>query len=134
TTAAGAAERGGACLPAVKPLHSRESLHADSPHSASSIDPTKELILLAIIHAAGWPIYFLLLASVIALALIVERLLYLRRARILPPTLLQEVIRVYQNGRIDDKVVTTLEQNSPLGRVLAAGLRNVDAPREIMNE
>ncbi|GGB96190.1 biopolymer transporter [Oxalicibacterium flavum] len=90
--------------------------------------------MLAIIHAAGWPIYFLLLASVIALALIVERLLYLRRARILPPTLLQEVIRVYQNGRIDDKVVTTLEQNSPLGRVLAAGLRNVDSPREIMKE
>src|SRR5690606_31890382 len=92
------------------------------------------LILLSIIQAAGWPIYFLLLASIIALALIVERLLYLRRSRILPATLLPEVIRVYQNGRIDDKVVETLEQNSPLGRVLAAGLRNVDAPREIMKE
>lgn len=90
--------------------------------------------MLSIIQAAGWPIYFLLLASIIALALIVERLLYLRRSRILPATLLPEVIRVYQNGRIDDKVVETLEQNSPLGRVLAAGLRNVDAPREIMKE
>ncbi|MDQ7968771.1 MAG: MotA/TolQ/ExbB proton channel family protein [Oxalicibacterium faecigallinarum] len=90
--------------------------------------------MLAIIHAAGWPIYFLLLASVIALTLIVERLLYLRRNRILPPTLLQEVVRVYQNGKIDANVVATLEQNSPLGRVLAAGLRNVDAPREIMKE
>jgi len=90
--------------------------------------------LLAIIHAAGWPIYFLLLASVIAMTLIVERLLYLRRNRILPPTLLQEVIRVYQNGKIDANVVATLEQNSPLGRVLAAGLRNVDSPREIMKE
>lgn len=90
--------------------------------------------MLAIIHAAGWPIYFLLLASVIAMTLIVERLLYLRRNRILPPTLLQEVIRVYQNGKIDANVVATLEQNSPLGRVLAAGLRNVDSPREIMKE
>ncbi|WP_293777548.1 MotA/TolQ/ExbB proton channel family protein [uncultured Oxalicibacterium sp.] len=90
--------------------------------------------MLAIIQAAGWPIYFLLLASVIALTLIVERLLYLRRNRILPPTLLQEVIRVYHNGKIDANVVATLEQNSPLGRVLAAGLRNVDSPREVMKE
>jgi biopolymer transport protein ExbB len=91
-------------------------------------------LLLNIIQAAGWPIYLLLIASVIGLALIIERLLYLRGRRILPPTLLQEVIRVYHNGKIDANVISTLEQNSPLGRVLAAGLRNVDAPREVMKE
>jgi biopolymer transport protein ExbB len=90
--------------------------------------------LLAIIQAAGWPIWPLLIASVIGLALIIERLLYLRRNRILPPNLLNEVIRVYQNGKIGSDVVTNLEQNSPLGRVLAAGLRNVNAPREVMKE
>jgi len=90
--------------------------------------------LFAIIQAAGWPIWFLLVASVVALALIVERILYLRRGRILPPTLLQEVVRVYQGGRVTPEVVSGLEQNSPLGRVLAAGLRNVDAPREVMKE
>lgn len=90
--------------------------------------------MLAIIQAAGWPIWPLLIASVIGLALIIERLLYLRRNRILPPNLLHEVIRVYQNGKIGSDVVTNLEQNSPLGRVLAAGLRNVNAPREVMKE
>jgi biopolymer transport protein ExbB len=90
--------------------------------------------LFAIIHAAGWPIWPLLIASVIGLALIVERLLYLRRSRILPPTLLQEVIRVYHNGKVNADVVANLEKNSPLGRVLAAGLRNVNAPRDIMKE
>jgi biopolymer transport protein ExbB len=90
--------------------------------------------LLAIIEAAGWPIYFLLIASIIALALIIERVLYLRRPRILPPNLLDEVVRVYRNGKIGTDVVANLEQNSPLGRVLAAGLRNVDAPREVMKE
>jgi len=90
--------------------------------------------LLAIIHAAGWPIWLLLTASVIALALIAERILYLRRSRILPSNLLQEVIRVYHNGKINDEVVSNLEQNSSLGRVLAAGLRNVDAPRDVMKE
>lgn len=90
--------------------------------------------LFNILQAAGWPIYLLLTASVVGLALIIERLLYLRSRRILPPTLLQEVIRVYHNGKIDANVINTLENNSPLGRVLAAGLRNVDAPREVMKE
>ena len=90
--------------------------------------------MLAIIHAAGWPIWLLLVASMIALALIVERILYLRRSRILPPNLLNEVIRVYHNGKVDEHVVATLEKNSPLGRVLAAGLRNVGAPRDVMKE
>jgi biopolymer transport protein ExbB len=90
--------------------------------------------LLAIIQAAGWPIWPLLIASVIGLALIIERTLYLRRSRILPSNLLQEVVRVYHNGKIDRDVIKNLEQNSPLGRVLAAGLRNVDAPREVMKE
>jgi biopolymer transport protein ExbB len=91
-------------------------------------------LLFTYLQAAGWPIYLLLVASVVGLALIIERLLYLRSRRILPPTLLQEVIRVYHNGKIDANIINTLENNSPLGRVLAAGLRNVDAPREVMKE
>ncbi|WMW79553.1 MotA/TolQ/ExbB proton channel family protein [Undibacterium cyanobacteriorum] len=90
--------------------------------------------MFAIIQAAGWPIYLLLVSSIIALALIIERTLSLRRQRILPPTLLEEVIRVYQNGKIRQEVVDQLAVNSPLGRVLAAGLRNVHAPREVMKE
>ncbi|OGB24770.1 MAG: flagellar motor protein MotA [Burkholderiales bacterium RIFCSPLOWO2_02_FULL_57_36] len=90
--------------------------------------------MLAIIQAAGWPIWFLLVASIVALTLIIERILYLRRNRILPPSLLHEVIRVYHNGKINGDVIEQLEQNSPLGRVLAAGLRNVDSPREVMKE
>lgn len=90
--------------------------------------------MFAIIQAAGWPIWFLLIASVISMTLVIERLLYLRRKRILPANLLEEVIRVYHNGKISPGVIANLEQNSPLGRVLAAGLRNVDVPREVMKE
>lgn len=90
--------------------------------------------MFAILQAAGWPIWLLLIASIVAMTLIIERLLFLRRARILPNNLLQEVIRVYHNGKINADVVQKLEQNSPLGRVLAAGLRNVNAPREVMKE
>lgn len=90
--------------------------------------------MFAIIQAAGWPIYLLLTASVIALALIVERSLSLRRSRILPKTLLEEVIRVYHLGKVRPEVIEQLATNSPLGKVLAAGLRNVNAPREVMKE
>jgi biopolymer transport protein ExbB len=90
--------------------------------------------LFSIIQAAGWPIWFLLIASVIALALIIERLMYLRRDRILPRTLLDEVVQVYRSEQITDEIIDKLAQNSPLGGVLAAGLRNVDAPREVMKE
>ncbi len=90
--------------------------------------------MFSIIQAAGWPIWLLLISSVIALALIIERSVYLRRNLVLPPTLLDEVINVYRSGQVSAEVIDKLEQNSPLGRVLAAGLRNVDAPREIMRE
>ncbi len=90
--------------------------------------------MFAILQAAGWPIWFLLVASVIATALILERLMYLRRSRILPAQLLSEVIRVFHNGKVTPDIIDKLEENSPLGRVLAAGLRNVDAPREVMRE
>lgn len=90
--------------------------------------------MFAIIQAAGWPIWLLLTASIIALALIIERTLYLRQGNVLPANLLHEVVRVYRSGKIDANVINVLEQNSPLGQVLAAGLRNVDAPREVMKE
>ena len=90
--------------------------------------------MLAIFQAAGWPIWLLLIASIVAVALIVERLIYLRREKILPKQLLDEVIRVYRAGKVTPDVVDKLETNSPLGTVLAAALRNVDAPREVMKE
>jgi len=90
--------------------------------------------LLAILQAAGWPIWPLLIASIVALALIIERLIYLRREKILPKALLGEVINVYRNNKVTPDIINTLETNSPLGTVLAAALRNVDAPRDVMKE
>ncbi len=90
--------------------------------------------MFALIQAAGWPIWFLLAASVVAVTIIVERLLYLRPARIAPPTLLGEALDVARQGPVSDEVIAQLEQNSPLGRVLAAGMRNLGAPRETMRD
>jgi biopolymer transport protein ExbB len=61
--------------------------------------------VFAIIQAAGWPIWPLLLASVIAVALIIERSITLRHDRILPPTLLEQVVSVYQRQGVSDGVL-----------------------------
>jgi len=86
------------------------------------------------IQAAGWPIYPLLLASVIAVALIIERSVSLRQKKIVPPNLLGEVVTVYQRQGITPDVLDKLAKDSPLGQVLSAGLRNVNSPREVMKE
>ncbi len=90
--------------------------------------------MFAIIQAAGWPIWPLLLASIIAVALIIERSISLRSGRIIPPTLLEQVVTVYQRHGVSDDVLDRLARDSPLGTVLAAGLRNYKSSRYVMKE
>ena len=90
--------------------------------------------MFAIIQAAGWPIWPLLAASVIAVALIIERSVTLRQAKIIPPTLLEQVIAVYQRQGVSADVLEKLARDSPLGAVLAAGLRNHKSSRYVMKE
>lgn len=92
--------------------------------------------LFSIVQAAGWPIWALLLASMIAVALIGERFYSLRRSRVVPPGLLQRVLSEVRRDKnsVDEAALHELERHSPLGRVLAAGLRNRGASREIMKE
>ncbi len=90
--------------------------------------------MFAIIQAAGWPIWFLLLASVIALALIIERSVSLRDGKIIPPQLFDQVVAVYQRHGVSDEVLEKLGKDSPLGAVLAAGLRNHKSSRYVMKE
>ncbi|HSN34644.1 MAG TPA: MotA/TolQ/ExbB proton channel family protein, partial [Ideonella sp.] len=83
--------------------------------------------MFSIIQAAGWPIWPLILCSIVALALIIERLVSLRSQRVAPPRLLDEVISVTRASLPNADVVNKLADNSVLGRVFAAGLRAVIA-------
>jgi biopolymer transport protein ExbB len=91
--------------------------------------------VFSIILAAGWPIWPLLLASIIAVALIIERLAALRRSKVMPGGLLQNVATEYQqHGGMNEAALAVLEAQSLFGRVLAAGLRNIGNPREVVRE
>jgi biopolymer transport protein ExbB len=90
--------------------------------------------LLSIIQAAGWPIWLLIACSVVALALIFERLYQLRASRVAPPALIDEVLHVTRSSLPAADVIDKLAQNSTLGQVLAAGLRSVVAEPRITEE
>jgi biopolymer transport protein ExbB len=90
--------------------------------------------LLSIVISHGWALWPLIIASIVALALIIERSLALRRSKVLPPRLLQDVLGIVGKRQVTPEVVTRLEQSSPLGRVLAAALRNHNAPRNVAAE
>ena len=90
--------------------------------------------MLSIIQAAGWPIWPLILCSVISLTLIIERLYHLRTVVVAPPTLLDEVIGVTRTSLPAADVVNKLADNSVLGGVMAAGLRSVIGEPRITEE
>jgi biopolymer transport protein ExbB len=90
--------------------------------------------LLSIVQAAGWPIWFLIIASFVTVALIVERALSLRRQRIVPAGALEEILNLHRNRQLSGEMILRIERSSPLGRVLADGLRHENEPRELMKE
>lgn len=79
--------------------------------------------MLSIIQAAGWPIWPLILCSVLALALILERLFQLRAGKILPPQTMEQAVEITRRGVPPEASVVQLEKKGLLGPVLASGLR-----------
>jgi biopolymer transport protein ExbB len=90
--------------------------------------------VFSIIQAAGWPVWFLILASFLALALIIERALSLQRRKVIPEHLLDKVLSLHRNRQTTPEMVQKLEAGSPLGRVFASGLRHALDGRETMKE
>jgi biopolymer transport protein ExbB len=90
--------------------------------------------VFAIVEAAGWPIYFLIVASAIALGLIIERSIALRGISVAPSSLLDEVIKELKQRGVSEGMLTKLAQSSPLGCIFAAGLKNIKSAPEVMKE
>ena len=90
--------------------------------------------MFAIVEAAGWPIWFLILASIIAVGLIVERSIFLRVNRVSPPALLDEVVKEMKHRGVSDGMLVRLAESSPLGRIFAAGLKNIKNTPDVMKE
>ncbi len=79
--------------------------------------------MLSIIQAAGWPIWPLILCSVLAVALILERTLQLQDTKVMPANLLTQTIEATQRGVPLAEMIQTLDKAGTVGPVLASGLR-----------
>ncbi len=90
--------------------------------------------MLAIIEAAGWPIWPLILASILAVAIIIERAYSLRSSEVAPANLLQDTVKDFKSQGVTTELVTRLNENSLLGRIFATGLKNAHNTREVMKE
>nr|WP_164503169.1 MotA/TolQ/ExbB proton channel family protein [Nitrosomonas sp. JL21] len=86
------------------------------------------------IQAAGWPIWPIIIASIVAMGIIVERMWTLRLSVISPKELLPKVLNEYKRTGTNPEMIARLQQHSPLGKVLAAGLKNIKSTREVMKE
>ncbi len=90
--------------------------------------------MYALIQAAGWPIWSIIVASIIAVSIIGERVWALRLNVVTPRGLLSKVIREYRERGVTADMLVRLHLHSPLGQVFAAGLKNIKSTREVMKE
>jgi biopolymer transport protein ExbB len=90
--------------------------------------------MIEIIKAGGWLMLPIVLCSIIAAAITIERLWTLQRRRVLPKGLTMRVWEWARDRQLDQKHLTILATNSPMGRVLAAGLANRHQSRDILKE
>ena len=90
--------------------------------------------MLEIVQAGGWLMLPIIACSMVAAAIIMERLWTLQQKRVLPKDLTVQAWHWVKADRLDSERVQMLHQSSPLGQVLAAGLANRDAGREIAKE
>jgi len=87
-----------------------------------------------LVRAGGpfmWPI---ILCSIIAVAIVLERLWSLQPGRVMPADLPRRAWRLIDTGQINDKLISALENNSPMGRLLAIGVQHHQRSRDVLRE
>ncbi len=90
--------------------------------------------MLEFIQAGGWLMLPIVLCSILAIAIIGERFWSLRKTRIVPKGLVEQVQQWHKKGQLTTTRIDEIRNGSPLGKVLAAGLVNLNHSREIMKE
>ncbi len=90
--------------------------------------------MLEIIRAGGWLMVPIIGCSIMAFAIVLERAWTLQRRRVLPDDLTRQVWEWVSRNELHHRHIQSLQEGSPLGRILAAGLVNRNRDRQIMKE
>jgi len=87
-----------------------------------------------IVKSGGWLMLPIIISSIVALAIVGERLWALQKKKVIPKHLVAQIWHWHSKGQLGDEQITQIRKGSPLGRVLAAGLSNMHASRDVMKE
>ncbi len=87
-----------------------------------------------LVKAGGWLMLPIILCSIVAMAIIIERLWALRIRRVLPENLVAQVWQMHRNSQLTAAHINSIRKGSSLGRILVAGLINRMHSREVMKE
>lgn len=90
--------------------------------------------MFEIIKSGGWLIWPIFACSVVAAAIIVERFLALRQSNVAPDNLFGQIRELVERRELDQNRIAVIQQSSPLGSVLAAGLVSAGRHRLVMKE
>ena len=90
--------------------------------------------MFEIVKSGGIVMVPIILCSILAVAITLERLWTLRGPKVVPEELTDKIWQWVENRALSDKQIMALQQHSPLGRVLAAGLTNRHRDRVVMME
>jgi biopolymer transport protein ExbB len=85
-----------------------------------------------LIKNGGWLMLPIVLCSIGAMGIVVERFWSLQRKKILPPELVPLVWKLAKKGGLDDSTLRRIKNSSPLGAILTSGLVNSHHGREMM--
>jgi len=90
--------------------------------------------MFEIVKTGGWVMWPIILCSIGALAIVGERFWSLQSKYVSPANLMPQVKQWLERNELDPARIELLRSSSPLGKVLAAGIANRDAEREITKE
>lgn len=90
--------------------------------------------MFELIKAGGWLMLPILACSIAAMAICFERLWFLNKDRVLPEGLLAEVFELIRSQQMTPERLRSIAEGSPLGTIIAAGVRNARHGREVMKD
>ncbi|KAA3633743.1 MAG: MotA/TolQ/ExbB proton channel family protein [Proteobacteria bacterium] len=90
--------------------------------------------MFELIQSGGLLVWLIILCSVVSVAIVIERFWTLKKNAVTPFGLMDQVEKILDEEQLDPSSVAEIRRSSPLGRILAAGMVNIDQHRVVMKE
>lgn len=90
--------------------------------------------VLDILKSGGWVMWPIVIASIVSIAIILERFWTLRTSRIVPAGLAMRTLQGIREGNFQREQLLRLREDSPLGYVLSVAIAGARLGRDVMRE